>query len=138
MYCLHNVSKQESNQLDLLSVLGKLAKRLRIHAGVQPPPVAADLSSWLAARTIGRTLMPDRTEAPGRLEFLALHRKVWNGRIWLQEPEHYCWDPTKPTGRCHNTDLEVIEDAIASFTYALGLIFNPTRSPAVGLSLWHP
>ena len=58
MYCLHNVFKQESNQLDLLSVLGKLAKRLRIHAGVQPPPVAADLSSWLTS--LGKSLPPRR------------------------------------------------------------------------------
>ena len=129
-YCLHNVFKQEANQLDWVEVMGKLIKRITVHSGIPPPPGSIELSRWLAEATIGRTLMADRMSCERRLEFLKLHSRVWNGRLWLQELEHFCWGPSKANGRCHDTDLQVIEEAIACASHAYRLIFDPGRSPS--------
>ena len=43
-----------------------------------------ELSEWVANETIGRHLLRDRP-SKRREEFLALHRKVFNGRIWREE-----------------------------------------------------
>ena len=128
LFSLFNSFQFERNQLAITQASCKLLQKMKICRDVPSPAGAVEYSEWLCGETMCRHLGEEAL--PARLsKFRCLHAKVFNGRLWLPEMEHYCHDPV--TGRpCHEKDEDVVTDAIACLSFAFAEIFDSGRKPS--------